>query len=273
MIPPSRRLVVLTGDGPEHHYVANRLCRALPIETVVADVRARQPSLRRAFRGGIACGFGRLALFAYRKATSDALARDRALRAVLGETLTADFASRNVVRVPGINSPEALTAVAAARPDALLVFGTSIVGDEVLALARDLALNVHTGISPRYRGTDCAFWPVANGEPEWIGATVHECISAVDGGRIFGRAYARWEPGDGVHELFARAVGAAGELYVDTVRRYLADGSLTGEPQDLASGREYRGYMRTIGPELRARWALRRGLLSRPLPIAGKVAA
>jgi methionyl-tRNA formyltransferase len=122
-------------------------------------------------------------------------------------------------------------------------------------------VNLHTGVSPRYRGTDCAFWPVANREPEWIGATVHECTAAIDGGQIFGVAPAGWRPDDRLHELFARAVECGAGLYVDVMRRYLRHGALKGERQDLTEGAEYRGYMRTLGPELRARVALRRGLL------------
>jgi hypothetical protein len=66
-----------------------------------------------------------------------------------------------------------------------------------------------------------------------------------------------------LHQLFARALIRGADLYVEVVQRYLHDGAIEGHLQDLSSGTEYRGYMRTLGPELRARWALRRGLLSR----------
>lgn len=260
----TRRLVLLTADGLEHRYVANRICRDLPIEAVVVDTRVRKPSLRRAFRGGIGRGLGRLAYFAFRKAARDEKRYGAALRQVLGEEQTAEFAARDrVIRVDGINGSSALDEVRRLKPDALLIYGTAIVGDQMLGLARDIAFNLHTGISPRYRGTDCAFWPVVNGEPQWIGATAHECTADVDGGRIFGIARADWLPGDRIHELFARAVATGADLYVETVRRYVDDVTLPGQAQDLSSGREYRGYMRTLWPELRARWALRRGLLSR----------
>ena len=258
-----KRLVLLTGDGPEHRYMANRLCSAVPIQAVVVDQRVRRPSLRRAFRGGVRGGMARFALFAYRKIAHDSRAREHALRNVLGEELTKEFVAERVVRVGGINSRESLDAVAAVRPDAILVFGTSIVGSEMLRHARDVAFNLHTGISPRYRGTDCAFWPVVNGEPEWLGATAHRCTAAVDGGEIYGVAQADWETGDGIHDLFGRAVVAGADLYIYAVRRYLEDREIRGQPQDLSIGREYRGYMRTLRPELRARWALRRGLLER----------
>lgn len=262
------RLVVLTGNGREHRYVANRLCRELPVAAVVVDVSVRRASLRRAFRGGFRPGLSRLLVHGFRRAIRDADAREAALAGVLGDELTATFLARDrVLEVPGVNSAEALGTVRRLRPDAILVYGTSIVGDPMLALARDVAFNMHTGLSPHYRGTDCAFWPVANGEPELVGATVHECTATVDAGAVFARARAEWEPDDGLHELFARAVATGADLYVEAVRRYLA-GEAAGEPQDLALGREYRGHMRTLAPELRARWALRRGLLRGRAPRA-----
>jgi folate-dependent phosphoribosylglycinamide formyltransferase PurN len=254
---------LLTGDGPGEHYVANRLCAAVPIDKIVVDTRVRPRSLRRAFRGGTLTGFSRLGLFAFRAAVHDERAYDASLHNLLGQQAK-DFSSAELVtRVHGVNSAEAIDAVASAHPDALLVFGTSIVGAEMLGLARDLAFNLHTGMSPRYRGTDCAFWPVVNGEPEWIGATVHECTAEVDGGAVFGVAAANWQDEDGLHDLFARALIRGADLYVDAVQRYLRDGRIEGQPQELGTGTEYRGYMRTLGPELRARWALRRGLLRR----------
>ena len=256
-----RRLVVVTGVGPEHRYVANRLCLAVPVRAVVVDVRARRPRLRRVLRGGLRRSLSRVGLRLLRNALRDRAHRDAAVKRILGEQLASAFLmAERVVEVPGVNSPEALAAVARLQPDAILVYGTSIVCDELLGTAGDVAFNLHTGMSPRYRGTDCAFWPIVNREPAWIGATVHECTAEVDGGPVFAVAAADWERDDGLHELFARAVAKGAELYVDVARRYL-EGELNGEPQDLTVGHEYRGYMRTLVPELRARWALRRGLL------------
>ncbi len=267
------RLVVLTGDGPEHHYVTNRLCAELPIHKVVADTRHRPPRLRRAFRGGVLVGFSRIGLFAFRRLVSDETARSGALRRILSSELSECFTQEQLVtRIDGVNNTHARAVIAAAQPDALLVFGTSIVSAETLALARDQVVNLHTGMSPRYRGTDCTFWPVANREPEWIGATVHECTAAIDGGQIFGVARASWHPDDRLHELFARAVECGAGLYIDVMRRYLRDGALKGERQDLSDGAEYRGYMRTLGPELRARVTLRRGLLKTTPPAANSPA-
>jgi methionyl-tRNA formyltransferase len=252
------RLVILTADGLEHRYVANRLCAELPVAAVVVDTLHRPPRLRRAFRGGVVRGLGRTALFAFRKAVADHRARDRALANVLGAEAVEGFAADDrVIRVAGINSPEAHAAVSALRPSALLVYGTVIVRDDMLERAQDVAFNLHTGMSPRYRGTECTSWPLVNGEPEWVGVTVHECKAAVDGGPIFACARSPIEPGDGIHEVFARAVAEGAERYVEIVRQYL-HGDLDGQPQDLATGTEYRGYQWTLLHEVRARRALAR---------------
>jgi folate-dependent phosphoribosylglycinamide formyltransferase PurN len=259
-------LVLLTGSGQEHRYVANRLCRCVPLVGIVSDQAVHRASLRRAFRGGLATGVSRIGHHALRRAIHDESSFQRVLPRVLGQDLCDRFERPDLVTsVTGINSQEAHDSIAALEPDALAVFGTTIVGPETLGLAKELAFNLHTGISPRYRGTDCAFWPVVNGEPEWLGATVHECTAEVDGGQIFAVTKAAWEPEDGVHELFARAVLAGADLYVDVLSRYVQGGAVVGTGQDLSTGREYRGYMRTLGPELKARWALRRGLLRSPV--------
>ena len=130
-------------------------------------------------------------------------------------------------------------------PDFIAVYGTGIVPDSVLSKATKKAFNMHTGISPYYRGAACAFWPIHEGEPDMVGATVHECVSAVDGGEIYATAKAPLFRGDSLHAIFARAAKAGAEAYA----RVLVDavnGRLTGQGQDLSQGREFRGSMRGI---------------------------
>ncbi len=65
-------------------------------------------------------------------------------------------------------------------------------------------LNLHTGVSPRYRGADCEFWPWHEQELNFLGATVHSCTSDLDGGAIFGIATAKLEANDGLGAVFGR---------------------------------------------------------------------
>ena len=135
-------------------------------------------------------------------------------------------------------------------------------------LARDIALNMHTGLSPWYRGAACAFWPIVEGKPEMVGATVHECTSKVDGGRIFFRERAHLYRGDDLHAVFGRAVAVGAQGYADVISR-VVNGDLEGEMQDLTVGKEYRGAMLGLQAELAARRSLRRLARSWPEPATG----
>lgn len=258
------RLVLLTGSGQAHAYVANRLAAAHSIATtfVVEDRLSPVAAVRRALRR-----------YSWRQMSSKALARVAALalresrtrreeiRGVLGPDCE-ELRGTNVVRVVGLNSDEAYARIAAVRPDALLVYGTGIVGRRLLTLPAQIALNMHTGISPYYRGHACAFWPLFNGDLDRLGATVHECTADVDGGRIFRTGRARLQADDGVFGAFARCVEVGTELYVDTVRDLVA-GTLHGQAQDLTLGREYRAAEKGWYEERRVRREVRRGLIRR----------
>jgi methionyl-tRNA formyltransferase len=167
-----------------------------------------------------------------------------------------------VVRVPGINSAEGYRLVQELRPDILLVFGTGIVADRILESARLLALNAHTGLSPHYRGTECTFWPLYNGEPHMLGATIHECTRHIDGGDIFATGRPRLETDDCVDTVYARCVVVAADLYVRVVND-LVRGRLDRRPQDLRIGREYKAHMHGLRAELKVRRMMRAGLIRR----------
>jgi len=44
------------------------------------------------------------------------------------------------------------------------------------------ALNIHMGTSPYYRGSSCNFWALYDGNPEYVGATIHLLTKGLDSG-------------------------------------------------------------------------------------------
>ncbi|MDP6174409.1 MAG: hypothetical protein QGF09_09605, partial [Rhodospirillales bacterium] len=46
------------------------------------------------------------------------------------------------------------------------------------------ALNIHMGVSPYYRGNSCNFWPLYDGRPDMVGATIHLLSAGLDSGAI-----------------------------------------------------------------------------------------
>lgn len=258
-------LVLLTGDGPEHRYVANRLDREVGLAAVVVDEgkpltpQQRLAQLRRRYTWAqlAARGVRRAAL----RIIGDDAERRRQLEHVLGSDSREWATGVSPQRVQGINSDRTCALIEEVKPDRILVYGTGIVGRRILALGSLPPLNMHTGWSPDYRGSNCAFWPLFYHRLDLLGATVHEVTPDVDGGRIYGRALARLEPDDLLHAVFARCVGAGTDLYIDVLSRLGEGDDVEPVAQDLTQGREYRAVDITLWAELQVRLAIRRGLV------------
>jgi methionyl-tRNA formyltransferase len=252
-----KKLVILTTDSYEQRYVANHLCDHVEIAAIFIDTKQYSRKKKAYFKKGLLNFFGKVGRTLFLKLTNSSLNRQNALIQTLGDTSLFFKNSDIVQEIQGLNTEETSKLIQAHNPDAILVYGTRIVKDHILDIANDLAFNMHTGISPYYRGTACAFWPVVNGEYDMVGATVHECTSAVDGGKIFAVQNAVLEKGDNIHTVFARAVKAGADAYVHVIKDYV-DGKLTGESQDLSIGKEYRGFELTLRPEIKARLNMRK---------------
>ena len=71
------------------------------------------------------------------------------------------------------------------KSDLYLVFGASYIkGPLIKFLVKKKAINIHMGISPYYRGSNCNFWAMYDNNPELVGATIHYLTSGLDDGKI-----------------------------------------------------------------------------------------
>jgi methionyl-tRNA formyltransferase len=101
-----------------------------------------------------------------------------------------------------------------------VAYGCSLIKDPLLSEYEGRFLNVHLGLSPYYRGTGTNFWPLVNGEPEYIGATFMHIDEGVDTGEIIHQLRARVHPGDNPHDIGNRLIADVGRLYPELVRRF-----------------------------------------------------
>ena len=150
--------------------------------------------------------------------------------------------------VSGHNAPDCIDLLKQLAPDVIVVYGTAIIREQVVEQARIITLNMHTGLSPWYRGDSTLFWPVYYNQAEKLGVTVHELTSTVDGGDIAYTGLVKYSPGDDEAAIFGRGVRTGTELYKKAVQQAL-DGTLTLHAQDLNLGREFRWIHRTVAAE------------------------
>jgi len=71
------------------------------------------------------------------------------------------------------------------KSDIYVVFGSSYIKGELIDyLVKQKAINIHMGVSPYYRGTDCNFWASYDDNPHLVGATIHMLSKDLDSGPI-----------------------------------------------------------------------------------------
>ena len=66
-----------------------------------------------------------------------------------------------------------------------MVFGSSIIRGALLNfLLKKKALNIHMGVLPFYRGTDCNFWAIHDKKYKNVGASLILLSKKIDDGKI-----------------------------------------------------------------------------------------
>jgi len=155
------------------------------------------------------------------------------------------------------NNAECEALINAEQPEIIVVYGTAILKPHIFTLSKLVTLNMHTGLSPHYRGDSTLFWPVYFDDPEHLGVTVHKLVADVDGGDIVYTQKVSYEPGNDEAAIFAKGVKAGTQLYLKSVEEVLA-GTVTYHPQDLSIGREFRWIHRTVAAEIVVRKTLER---------------
>jgi methionyl-tRNA formyltransferase len=143
-----------------------------------------------------------------------------------------------VVPPGGCNARAEIDAMRRLAPDAVLVFGTGLLKEELIAAFPGRILNIHLGLSPYYRGAGTNFWPLVNGEPEYCGATIHFLDAGVDSGPIIAHVRPDLREEDGPHEIGNRTIVSAADMLAQAARA-LERGDLHGVEQS-GDGRLYR---------------------------------
>ena len=249
-------IMILCGRSPRHLYVANRLCQGARPVAIVQETGAQLSvgkvvSLLRP---------GNL----WRK--SSRWLRDRTRYAGGREAKFFFDAEPPVlirkdllVEVPHVNHPDVAALADRLQPDVIAVFGTSLIRGALLGRGRLGMFNLHGGLSPRYRGADCTFWALYNGEPEQVGCTLHRIDAGIDTGTLIAHVRPEVRESDDELTLFWRGIRNSAEAYVEMLER-LERGEVLGQPQ-AEEGRLYQVKQRGWRAERELAARMENGLL------------
>jgi folate-dependent phosphoribosylglycinamide formyltransferase PurN len=106
------------------------------------------------------------------------------------------------------------------KPDVVFIFGTGMIREPLYSNLPQLKINLHLGLSPRYRGSATLFWPFYFLEPNWAGSTFHLITNEPDAGDIIHQSLPKLERGDTIHEVACKVVQQSArdvQMIIDTL--------------------------------------------------------
>lgn len=171
--------------------------------------------------------------------------------------------SISVIKVENINEEKVISFLKNLSPDLIIVFGTSLVKTEVASLAPLGIINVHTGLSPYYRGGQSAFWCLYNDEPEYIGVTIHWLNQGIDSGDIILQGRPEIKETDTLCSIECKLAILATELLKKAIDKI--EKGIASRVKQKIKGRFYLSKQFTLDKRLELQGRLRNGLIKRYL--------
>lgn len=181
-----QQIVILTSHKPLNYYFVRAIAKHAPVSLVIYENQGSQRYLkllgRRIKKLGLAKVFSQILFVLVHRFLLLPLSQKKIEMLVGKESLRVpDIQS---MEVDDINSPEVLKILLGQNPKAVVVAGTGILQKQLLSEYPCPFLNIHTGITPKYRGVFGGFWALYQKDFENIGVTVHLIDEGVDTGNI-----------------------------------------------------------------------------------------
>lgn len=206
-------------------YILSQLAPQVDLQAIVRQVPSRTKSFKQIWKRSKKLGWtylaDRLLLGLYTKLSLKARA-DRCEEYRQVRTTSEPSAPRSL-QVSSINDPAVVELLHEIKPELVVVLGTEIIRDKVLAAAPRF-VNVHAGITPLYRGSHGQFWAVMQQDWSNIGVTLHIVDRGIDTGGILGQARFNFEPAtDNLLTLLAKSAFHGAELLTSWINQQRGD--------------------------------------------------
>ena len=221
------RIVWIGGDHPRHLYYANRIHASYPIVAAIIEQRGEmvpQPPAQ---------------LTDHDKANFERhfTNRDEAEHAYFGRQALPDIPILQTSK-EDLNSVRSVEYLREHEPDVVLIFGCGLITGELYNSLPYNTINLHLGLSPRYRGAATLFWPFYFMEPAYAGTTFHYVVSEPDAGDIVHQIVPDLSPEDGIHDVACKAVIKSTSDAIDLLE-ILASGGEWARHKQKGTGKNF----------------------------------
>lgn len=221
------KLMWVGGDHPRHLYYANTIHASYPIAAAIVERRGSMIPQPPAYLGE------------HDKANFERhfANRDDAEKTYFGEQALPDIPILETGK-KDLNSDRSVAFVREHEPDVALIFGCGLIKGELYNALPYNSINLHLGISPRYRGAATLFWPFYFMEPAFAGSTFHHIVFEPDAGDVVHQVVPRLRPEDGIHDVACKAVIQSTKEAIDLLE-ILASGGEWSRHKQKGTGKNF----------------------------------
>ncbi len=204
------KIALITGPGLNHRYFVNRLNREFPIECVFVE-EVTYPN----FTAGSQKHLEAWEWFFRRR-------KEYEENTFANSELWPRKNQPKIIPSPTgqINSADTLKALQAQQPEIIILFGTSLIGREIMVRFPNRVINLHVGLSGEYRGSSCNFWPIYDGRLDCLGATLLKINAGIDSGEILAQKTIEIEEGDTEQSLMGKSLILGMDLTILVLRQW-----------------------------------------------------
>ncbi len=208
-----KKIILLTGSELRHEFFRKFIAQSEGFQVINTYCEGQEKSLRAMFSQDNSGNSMR---------SKHLSAREQSENDFFGlfvETAV-DYSNAVFLRKGDINSPHISKLIIDSQPDLLIAYGCSIIREPLLSTFKGHFLNVHLGLSPYYRGSGTNYWPLVNGEPEYVGATFMHIDAGIDTGAIIHQIRAKYSWGDSPSQVGNRLIVAMSRICRDIILNF-----------------------------------------------------
>lgn len=182
-----KKIVMLAGKGFSSNAVFNALENKFGVHTVILEDKetAKQFLFRRVRKLGILKVVGQVVFLLIGIRMIRFFSKNRTAEIIRNYAICGKEINKSKLkRVTSINSQEVIDLLKSVNPDIVVINGTRIISKDVLNCSNCKFLNIHAGVTPKYRGVHGAYWALVNNDRENCGVTVYIVNSGIDTGDV-----------------------------------------------------------------------------------------
>ncbi|OGZ27131.1 MAG: hypothetical protein A2365_00480 [Candidatus Nealsonbacteria bacterium RIFOXYB1_FULL_40_15] len=175
------KILILSSRKKNNYYLINKLSERFEICFVIYERQSFKKKLKilknRAKKLGFLKVIGQLLFLLLDRIY---LSRFSKAGAILGNPKKPGIPSKEIQDINSLESGKIIEKIA---PDLVIVSGTGIIKENILKLSR-VFLNIHCGITPKYRGVHGGFWAMSKKDFDNLGVTIHMVDKGIDTGKV-----------------------------------------------------------------------------------------